>query len=348
MPRTERTAAPQEHCVMKSLIGSASVIVASLLKKRCFTDPVRAVFLLSLADFLAAAILISTGIIQLLPAALFILVYEICPYGLLLAMMFYSISFLMAIVYAFETHLMVKGWRCSRASDLQDGNRKRTKLYLSYGLAWLVPLLLFLVQLISRGWTMKDVAPLHIDTKWPWSTNQSEGNYGLFCSRCIILIHKSQDFCYKFMDNKNVNLDEKIAFFVYLLLVFICCTFLYCRVKLWCRQHEASPQLKLENDGFDRRNIRSVSKSVHLIQLVFLVCWTPAFLLSVLSFTSVTPSSVYGLFVIQALTISLQGFLDSLVYGWLRQNFRQEAIGERMPLCLNQSTAFYDDSFSLT
>nr|XP_033813965.1 transmembrane protein 116-like isoform X2 [Geotrypetes seraphini] len=304
-----------------SLTGSASVIVASLLRKRCFTDPVRALFLLSLADFSAAAILIVTAIIQLLPAALFILVYEICPYGLFLAMMFYAISFLMAIVYACETHQMVKGWRSSFASYLQGGRRKRTKLYLSYGLAWLVPLLLFLVQLISRGWTMKDVAPLHIDTTQPWLTNQSVENCSLFCSRCIILIHKSQDFCYKL---------------------------LYCRVKLWCRQHDANPKLKLENDGFARRNIRSVYKSVRLIQLVFLVCWAPAFLLSILSFTSVTPSSVYGLFIIQALTISLQGFLDCLAYGWSRQNFRQEATGESMLLCHNQATAFYDDSFSLT
>nr|XP_033813966.1 transmembrane protein 116-like isoform X3 [Geotrypetes seraphini] len=333
---------------MRSLTGSASVIVASLLRKRCFTDPVRALFLLSLADFSAAAILIVTAIIQLLPAALFILVYEICPYGLFLAMMFYAISFLMAIVYACETHQMVKGWRSSFASYLQGGRRKRTKLYLSYGLAWLVPLLLFLVQLISRGWTMKDVAPLHIDTTQPWLTNQSVENCSLFCSRCIILIHKSQDFCYKFMENKTETLDEKIAFFVYLLLVFACCTLLYCRVKLWCRQHDANPKLKLENDGFARRNIRSVYKSVRLIQLVFLVCWAPAFLLSILSFTSVTPSSVYGLFIIQALTISLQGFLDCLAYGWSRQNFRQEATGESMLLCHNQATAFYDDSFSLT
>lgn len=33
----------------------------------------------------------------------------------------------------------------------------------------------------------------------------------------------------------------------------------------------------------------------------------------------------------QALTVPLQGFLHSLVYGWLRQNFRQEAAGETPP-----------------
>ncbi|XP_029472722.1 transmembrane protein 116-like isoform X2 [Rhinatrema bivittatum] len=334
---------------MRSLIGSGSVIIASVARKRCFADQVRALFLLSLADFLAAAVLVSTGIIQLLPAPLFILVYEICPYGLLLAMMFYAVSFLMAIVYAYETHQMMKGWRCSCASGLQAGNitKQRAKLYLAYGLAWLVPLLLFLVQLITRGWSMKDVVPLHMGTPQPQKRNQSEGRYSLFCSRCIVLVHKSEDFCYEYMDNEHVVLYEKIAFFMYLLLVFTCCTFLYCRVKRWCQRHEATPRLSRENGDFASGNIRSARKTARLIQLVFLVCWTPAFLLSVLSFTSVSASSVYGLFIIQASTISLQGFLNSLAYGWLRQNFRQEAIGERMPLSYSPPKAFYDESLTL-
>ncbi|XP_029472723.1 uncharacterized protein LOC115099297 isoform X3 [Rhinatrema bivittatum] len=299
-----------------SLIGSGSVIIASVARKRCFADQVRALFLLSLADFLAAAVLVSTGIIQLLPAPLFILVYEICPYGLLLAM----------------------------AGNI---TKQRAKLYLAYGLAWLVPLLLFLVQLITRGWSMKDVVPLHMGTPQPQKRNQSEGRYSLFCSRCIVLVHKSEDFCYEYMDNEHVVLYEKIAFFMYLLLVFTCCTFLYCRVKRWCQRHEATPRLSRENGDFASGNIRSARKTARLIQLVFLVCWTPAFLLSVLSFTSVSASSVYGLFIIQASTISLQGFLNSLAYGWLRQNFRQEAIGERMPLSYSPPKAFYDESLTL-
>lgn len=47
----------------------------------------------------------------------------------------------------------------------------------------------------------------------------------------------------------------------------------------------------------------------------------------------------------QALTISLQGFLHSLVYGWLRQNFRQETMDKRASLLHHRGLkAFYDDS----
>lgn len=51
------------------------------------------------------------------------------------------------------------------------------------------------------------------------------------------------------------------------------------------------------------------------------------------------------LFFSQALTVPLQGFLHSLVYGWLRQNFRQEAVGESPSLQHRWGLkAFYDES----
>ena len=45
----------------------------------------RPLFLLALADFLAAGTLLSTAAIQLLPAPLFIPAYAACPYGRMLA-----------------------------------------------------------------------------------------------------------------------------------------------------------------------------------------------------------------------------------------------------------------------
>lgn len=68
-----------------------------------------------------------------------------------------------------------------------------------------------------------------------------------------------------------------------------------------------------------------------------------AFLLTLLSFTSIKPASVFVLYVATALTVSLQGFLHSLVYGWLRQNFRQEAVGKRPSLQHQRGLkAFYE------
>lgn len=47
----------------------------------------------------------------------------------------------------------------------------------------------------------------------------------------------------------------------------------------------------------------------------------------------------------QALSTSLQGFLHSLAYGWLRQNFRREAVGPRPSLQHPRGLqGFYDES----
>ncbi|GAB0175398.1 transmembrane protein 116-like [Grus japonensis] len=149
-------------------------------------DELRPLFLLALADFLAAAVLLSMAVIQLLPAPLFVPAYAACPYGLMLATTFYAVSFLMVVVYAYEAYRTIHGWRAWHVAALQ------------------------------------------------------------------------------YVGRKDVGLEGKIIFFLYLLLVLSCCT---------------------------------------------------------------------------ALTVSLQGFLHSLVYGWLRQNFRQEAVGKRPSL-----QAFYDES----
>ncbi|XP_074997373.1 uncharacterized protein LOC142078565 isoform X2 [Calonectris borealis] len=68
-----------------SLLGSGSVLAVTSRQRRCCHIQLRPLFLLALADFLAAAVLLSTATIQLLPAPLFIPAYAACPYGLMLA-----------------------------------------------------------------------------------------------------------------------------------------------------------------------------------------------------------------------------------------------------------------------
>ncbi|PKK17934.1 putative LOC102092104 [Columba livia] len=199
---------------------------------------------------------------------------------------------------------------------------------LPYILAWLVPVLTLLGQLVARGTSVTDIAPRPIEPIVPGKGNSSNETYSLYCSSCLLLIHRAQDICYQYVGRKDVGLEGKIIFFLYLLLVLSCCTLLYRRVKLRCRRNAGAPLLGLERDGFAGRSVRSVSQVSHNFQLVFLLCWAPAFLLTLLSFTSIKPASVYVLYVATAVTVPLQGFLHSLVYGWLRQNFRQEAAGE--------------------
>ncbi|KAM9174082.1 transmembrane protein 116-like isoform 1-T1 [Pangshura tecta] len=333
-----------------SLVGSSSVLAVATLRRRCFHSQLRPLFLLSLADFLATLVLIITAAIQLLPAQLFVLAYEFCPYGLMLAMTFYAISFLMVIVYAYEVNRTIRGWRVTHEAAPQERSRcmERAQHCLPYVLAWLLPALTFLGQLLFRGTSVRDIAPASLKPVMAQTANRSRGADSLYCSSCLILIHRSQDVCYKYVGGKDTGLEMKILFFMYLLLVLSCSTFLYCRVKRWCRRNNEVQLLNVENDGFASRNIQSVCKISRCFQLVFLICWTPAFLLSILSFTSIEPTSIFALHVAMALTMSLQGLLHSLVYGWLRQNFRQEALGETLPLRYYPGLkVFYDESFGV-
>ncbi|XP_065524278.1 uncharacterized protein LOC136008640 isoform X3 [Lathamus discolor] len=307
----------------------------------------RPLCLLALADLLAAASVLGTATIQVLPAPVFIPAYAACPYGWMLATTFYAISFLMVVVYAFESYRMVHGWRARHMAALQEGSGCLEHLLqeLPYVLAWLVPALTLLGQLIARGTSLTDIAPGHLEPIMPQRGNGSHETYSLYCSSCLLLIHRAQDICYEYVSRKDVGLEGKIIFFLYLLLVLSCCTLLYHRVQRRCQRDAAEPLLTLERDGFAGRSPRSGSRVSHYFQLVFLLCWAPAFLLTLLSFTSIKPTSVFALYIATALSTSLQGFLHSLVYGWLRHNFWQEVVGKSLSLQHPRGLrAFYDES----
>ncbi|KAM6320916.1 transmembrane protein 116-like [Aegotheles albertisi] len=330
-----------------SLLGSGSVLAVTSWQGRCCHIQLRPLFLLALADLLAATMVLGTATIQLLPAPLFIPAYAACPYGLVLATTFYAVSFLMVVVYAYEAFRAVRGWRAWHVEALQERSRCLEHLWqgLPYILAWLVPALTLLGQLLARGTSSTDIAPRPLEPIVPRTGNSSNETYRLFCSSCLLLIHRAQDLCSKDSGSQDVGLEGKIIFLVFLGLVLSCCTLLYRGVQLRCRGSTAVPLLTLDKGGFGGRSIRSVTKVSHYFQLVFLLCWAPAFLLTLLSFTSIKPASVFVLYVATALTISLQGLLHSLAYGWLRRNFRQEMVGRSPSLQHPRGLkAFYDET----
>ncbi|XP_072858441.2 uncharacterized protein LOC110084416 isoform X1 [Pogona vitticeps] len=352
-----------------SLLGSGSILGAAVRRRRCCHDQLRPLFLLSLSDFLAALPLISAAAAHFLPAQVFISARAWCPSLLRLGMMFYAISFLMVIVYAYEVNRAVGGWRAGPVAVLEvagEGGRDpagqmglslslressnsssrlcrwtcRAKLYpsLPYILAWLLPFLVFLSFLVRRGVPLQENAP------WPWIPlqphNHSWASYRLYCSSCLILIHRSPDVCSK--DRRDPGREGKIFFLALVAFVVASCTVLYCKVKGWCRKQRRRPLPAWGTESCARR-----SHATGYFQLVFLVCWMPAFLLALLSFTGLPTATLFPLYVAVALTVSLQGLLHSLVYGWLRQNFRGEVTGEELPLrCPPDLKAFYDDSLA--
>jgi hypothetical protein len=46
--------------------------------------------------------------------------------------------------------------------------------------------------------------------------------------------------------------------------------------------------------------------------------------------------------------MSLQGFLNSMVYAWRRPNFIDAVLGESTPLLLHERQAFFEDSLRTT
>ncbi|XP_064512932.1 uncharacterized protein LOC135415204 isoform X1 [Pseudopipra pipra] len=275
--------------------GAVGARGGSAIRANAVPPPqLRPLALLALADFLGAAALLGTATLQLLPAPLSVPAYAACPYGRMLVTTFYSVSFLMVVVYAYESYRTVLGGRARPAAALQERSRCLESAWqgIPYILAWLVPALTLLGQLLARGTPGTDIAPVV-----PWKGNGSHGTFGLYCSSCLLLIRPAQDICCQYLGENDAGLAGKIIFLLYLLLVLGCCTLLYRRVRLRCRGTVAVPLLPLERDaGSGGGSGRSVSKASRCFQLVFLLCWTPAFLLTLLSFTSIKPASVLVLY----------------------------------------------------
>ncbi|XP_027487732.1 uncharacterized protein LOC113940781, partial [Corapipo altera] len=180
--------------VFSSLLGSGSVLAVASWQRRCCHIQLRPLALLALADFLGAAALLGTTTLQLLPAPLSVPAYAACPYGRMLVTTFYSVSFLMVVVYAYESYRTVLGGRARPAAALQERSRclESARQGIPYILAWLVPALTLLGQLLARGTSGTDIAPVV-----PWKGNGSHDTFGLYCSSCLLLIHRAQDICYQ-------------------------------------------------------------------------------------------------------------------------------------------------------
>ncbi|KAM6436379.1 uncharacterized protein PHA67_023605 isoform 8-T8 [Liasis olivaceus] len=272
-----------------------------------------------------------------------------------LPQMFYAISLLMVLVYACEVNRAVRGWRVTQHSNLQENSScfPRCQLALPYALAWLIPCLVVLALLVLSNGPLRRTALLQPLSQ---GDNDSSGGSNLSCSSCLVLIHLSQDTCLKpqsagsgpavqgdreqghSLSPQHLAKESSIVFLVFVALVVSGCMVLYCRVNSWHRQDCYVPR----SDGLARR-----SHVTRRFQLVLVLCWMPACLLVLLSFTSLQLSSLFPVSVATALTAPLQGFLHSLAYGWLRGNFRRELAGERLPLhCSPGLKAFYEDSLA--
>ncbi|XP_034285995.1 uncharacterized protein LOC117672981 isoform X2 [Pantherophis guttatus] len=207
-----------------SLLGSGSILAMAVRRRQCCCDQLRPLVLLSLADFLGAAVLIPTMALHLLPTQHFGAAHGFCLYGRMFGMMFYAISLLMVLVYACEVNQAVRGWRVTQEDSSYC---PRFQLALPYTLAWLLPCLVVLALIVLSSRPLSSEAFLQ---PLPQAGMDSSGASNLSCSSCLILIHLSHNSCYKAprqpsppLASQHSRKDSSIFFLVFLALVVSAC-----------------------------------------------------------------------------------------------------------------------------
>nr|XP_046250968.1 transmembrane protein 116 isoform X2 [Scatophagus argus] len=323
-----------------SVIGSFSVLVVSLLRWKYLNEQVHLLVQLALADLLAAAIVMYTSAMNKVSTDKSVF---ICQYSLPLSLTFYFISFLLVVVYAWKSKSAIQGWRARPTEDEGGQSQRRMKIFTIpvYAFMWLIPIAVYLAYVLTRV-----TKPAELIPESDPLDKRLIRNYSKYCNSCILFLHIWSDSC---SDAEGVH-DILIRLFLFLVVipVMFSCSFIYYKVSKWYETHEQGGLFPVEGDGRSRRRFKRVFSTARNMIMVIFFCWAPALVLILLSnlliWTNIQQSSLFGLYVIQAACVSLQGFLNSMVYAWRRPNFREAVLGENTPLVARSSLAFFEES----
>ncbi|XP_037539130.1 uncharacterized protein si:dkey-30c15.2 [Nematolebias whitei] len=290
-----------------SLVGSFSVLVVSIVKWRHLRDQVHLLVQLTLADLLAAAILMFTAVTNKFNSNVKLAL--MCHYSLPLSLTFYFISFLLVVVYAWKSRKAIQGWR-ERSPDDEDILNQCKKRFVETPLYTLVCCILFL------------------DLWGHFSVNERD-------------------------DGSNYSHEYiiGIVLFIVLISVMISCSFIYYKVGKWYETRIHDGFFPVEGDGLSRRRFKRLFSTARNMVMVIFLCWTPVLVVILLSIpvisSKVEQRHIFGLYVFQAAMVSLQGFLNSMVYAWKRPNFTEAVLGETTALVGHSQLAFFDESFRI-
>ncbi|CAJ1056881.1 uncharacterized protein si:dkey-30c15.2 [Xyrichtys novacula] len=321
-----------------SVIGSFSVLVVSLVRWRQLKEQVHLLVQLALADLLAALILMSTSVLNKVSTKMGV---TICQYFLPLSLTFYFISFLLVVVYAWKSKSNIQGWRERPAEDegVQSQCRQKIVTLPVYALVWMMPIVMYFVYVLTPFMTTALV-----------TTDKTMGenirNDSQYCTSCILFLHVWRDSC---SDAEEIH-DTFIRASVFLIVItaLSTCSVIYYKLSKWYETHKHEGLFPVEGDGRSRRRIKNVFSTARNMVMVIFFCWTPALILillsSVMIWTNTEQRSLFFLYMIQAGSVSLQGFLNSMVYAWRRPNFTEAVLGENTPLMWQDHTAFFDES----
>ncbi|XP_053282963.1 uncharacterized protein si:dkey-30c15.2 [Pleuronectes platessa] len=321
-----------------SVVGSLSVLVVSIVRRKHLQQQVHLLVQLALADLLAALILMSTSVMNKVGIHSNV---PICQYSLPLSLTFYFISFLLVVIYAWQSKNAIQGWRTRPAEDegMQSQCRRKIVAMPVYALVWLIPIFLYLAYVLTSFITTALLTA---------NNDQSQvfHNESKYCSSCILFLHVWGDSCSD-TDEAHDNFI-KIFLVVVVISVMLSCSVIYFKVGKWYERHQHQGLFPVEGDGRSRRRFKTVFSTARNMVMVILVCWAPALVLilfsTLIKWTNIEQHSLFGLYMMQAAGVSLQGFLNSMVYAWRRPNFTEAVLGENTPLVAHNHLAFFDES----
>ncbi|XP_014325358.1 uncharacterized protein LOC102217259 [Xiphophorus maculatus] len=322
-----------------SVTGSCSVLLVSTVRWRHLRGQVHLLVQLSLADLLAAIILLYTSVINKVQPFNGV----VCPYLLPLSLTFYFISFLLAVVYALKSRNAILGWR-DRASDEEDEHsrcRRKIKAIPLYAFVWLTPVAIYFAYVCTLLIKPATLIPTTSSSQYGLSDNGSS-----YCHSCILFLHVWKDPCVGVDETHDTFIRAFLAIAV--ITAMLSCSVIYWKIGKWHEKYMQVGLFPVEGDGHSRRQFRRVFSTARNIVMVILFCWAPVLLLLLMSpliQRNVKQDSLYWLYLIQGATVSLQGFLNSMVYAWRRPNFTDAVLGEFTPLLRYKHRPFFEESF---
>ncbi|XP_040893328.1 transmembrane protein 116 [Toxotes jaculatrix] len=323
-----------------SVIGSFSVLVVSIVRWRHLQQQVHLLVQLALADLLAALIMMFTSVLNKVGIENRV---DICRYSLPLSLTFYFISFLLVVVYAWKAKNAFQGWRARPIEDEggQSPCRRKIVVIPVYAMVWLIPFATYLAYVNTPLIKPSLLIPV-IDRSLIWVIN----NNSKYCNSCILFLHVWGDSC----TGPELIHDSFIRLFLVFVVipVMLSCSVMYYKVGKWYEEQQHHGLFPVEGDGRSRKRFKRLSSTARNMVMVILFCWAPALVLILLSvlmrWMAIEQRSLFGLYILQAASVSLQGFLNSMVYAWRRPNFTEAVLGETTPLVTNDRLAFFDES----
>jgi len=295
-----------------SFAGSVSIIGYSIGTRVCFHSKVQPLFHLACGDLLLSLCWISSSL------AFFTNLHDeedtmqtfspnrafTCFKWQLITQIIHMMTFFLTLNYSFNVYYQMK-LRVQQFFPMLDASSQSTCIkslnvakQIFYVVAWLLPIAL-LIPIMVRVNTDK------IDA----------------CKQCILLIDIPR------LKNDSYADYGYIVWIASLTIVILLIMMLYFKtLRLYW---SAIPGFHTNRE---RRRFTQMRIRISCYIFVFLVCWLPSFVLAAVKWYEIKNLKHYDmkedlnkcfiLYLFQAILAPLQGFLNSLVYGWTRKSFR--------------------------